>query len=485
MTLALDTPQARWVIAATVLGSGVVFLDGTIVNVALPAISEDLDTSISGLQWVLDAYLVTLSALVLLGGSLGDRLGRRRLFVYGLVGFSAASALCAVSTSTSMLIAARALQGVAGALLVPGSLAIIAATFQGEDRGRAIGMWSGLAGVASALGPFVGGWLIDSVSWRLVFLLNLPLAAIAAFSAIRHVPESRADIAIPIDLPGATTATVGLGAIAFAAIETDAVAGAIGVLCIAAFVVIELRSTHPMLPLGLFRSRQFTGANLTTLLVYGALGGALFLLVLQLQFTLGYSALEAGAALLPFTVVMFALSPTAGRIGQQLGPRLPMTVGPLVSAVGLFLMARIDSGSTYFVDVLPSVLVFALGMTITVAPLTAAVLGSVDESRAGIASGVNNAVARLAGLIAIAVLPTVAGIASQSSMSAGLDAGYSTAVYISAALCAAGGVLSALVLRAGATTKVVAIPSPIHPCGDPCLATQEAGGRSTGSATVG
>jgi hypothetical protein len=318
----------------------------------------------------------------------------------------------------------------------------------------------------------------------LVFLLNLPLAAIAAFSAIRHVPESRADVATPLDAPGAIAATVGLGAIAFAAIETNALAGVIGLLTLTAFVAIERRSTHPMLPLGLFQSRQFTGANLTTLLVYGALGGALFLLVLQLQFSLSYSALEAGAALLPFTVVMFALSPTAGRIGQQLGPRLPMTIGPLVSAVGLFLMARIEEGSTYFVDVLPSVLVFALGMTITVAPLTAAVLGSVDESRAGIASGVNNAVARLAGLIAIAVLPTVAGIASQSSMSAGLAAGYSTAIYISAALCAAGGVLSALILRDGATTKVVPLPSPVHPCGDPCLA-QEASGPSPGSAAVG
>ncbi|MGH9024539.1 MAG: MFS transporter, partial [Acidimicrobiia bacterium] len=311
------TPTARWVIAATVLGSGIAFLDSTVVNVALPAIADDLDAGIRGLQWVLDGYLVTLTALILLGGSLGDHYGRRRMYVYGLVGFTLASVLCGVAPNTGTLIAARALQGVGGALLVPGSLAIISATFHESDRSRAIGAWSGLAGVSSALGPLVGGYLVDAVSWRWVFLINVPIAAVAIAITIRHVPESRDEtVTGRPDIPGAVLASAGLAGLAYAFIEGPSemsaavvVAGVLGAVALVTFVIVELRARTPMLPMDLFRSQQFTGANLTTLAVYTALGGALFLVVLELQVVLDYSALEAGSALLPITVLMLFLSP--------------------------------------------------------------------------------------------------------------------------------------------------------------------------------
>ncbi len=330
------TATARWTIAATVLGSGMAFLDGTVVNVALPSISEDLGTSVTGLQWIVNAYLVTLSALLLLGGSLGDRYGHRTVFVTGAAVFTVASVLCGLAPTSGFLIAARTLQGVGGAMLVPGSLAIIAATFHPDDRGRAIGAWSGLAGVASSLGPFLGGWLIDSVSWRLVFLINVPLAAATIWISIRHVPETRSSLHAPIDIPGAAMITVALAGISYAAIDhgSDAalVAAVIGAIALVGFLVVEQRSTHPMLPLRLFRSPQFTGTNLTTLAVYAGLSGGLFLLVLRLQVSLGYSALEAGASLVPFTIIMLVLSPFAGQLGQRVGARIPLTVGPIVSA---------------------------------------------------------------------------------------------------------------------------------------------------------
>ncbi|MGH9178370.1 MAG: MFS transporter [Acidimicrobiales bacterium] len=473
------TPQGRWVLAATVLGSGVAFLDGTVVNVALPAIAGDLDTTMSGLQWTLDAYLVTLTALLLLGGSLGDRFGRRRLFVAGLAWFTAASLLCGVAPSPGLLVAARAAQGVGGALLVPGSLSIISATFATEDRGRAIGAWSGLAGVASALGPFVGGWLIDAASWRLVFLLNVPLAAVAAWIALRHVPETRAGEGGPVDVPGAVLVTAGLAGLAFAAIErsgaASVLAGLAGAAALAAFVAVERARPHPMLPLPLFRSRQFTGANLTTFAVYAGLGGALFLVVLRLQVSLGYSALEAGAALVPFTVCMLLLSPTAGQLSQRIGPRLPMTIGPLVAAAGLLLFGTVDPGDTYLDEVLPAVVVFGLGMALTVAPLTAAVLAGVDEGHAGVASGVNNAVARLAGLLAVAVLPALAGIEADAALDAGLSgAGFATALRLSAALCAAGGLVAAALVRRSVDVPPMVHPSTTQACHDPCVQASHA-----------
>jgi EmrB/QacA subfamily drug resistance transporter len=464
------TPAARWVLAATVLGSGIAFLDGTVVNVALPAIAEDLGASMSGLQWTLDAYLVTLSSLLLLGGSLGDRYGRRSVFVAGLVGFTAASVLCAAAPTAGLLAAARGLQGVGAALLVPGSLSIIAATFHPDDRGWAIGAWSGLSGVSTALGPFLGGWLIDAVSWRLIFLINVPLAAVAVAIAVRHVPETRSSQPGGLDLPGAALVTIGLSAVSYAAIEREGglvvAAGVLGAAALVAFVVQERRTPHPMLPLDLFRSRQFTGANLTTLAVYAGLSGALFLVTLRLQVTLGYSALEAGAAELPFTLLLLVLSPAAGRLGQDIGPRLPMTVGPIVAGVGLVLFGGIASGDRYVPDVLPAVVVFGLGMALTVAPLTAAVLAGVPEDDTGVASGVNNAVARFAGMVAVAVLPVVAGIATDESLAESLDAGFTTALRICAAACVAGGLVAFALIRGGARRRPVVHPSPYQACTD-------------------
>jgi EmrB/QacA subfamily drug resistance transporter len=467
------TRQGWWVIAATALGSGIAFLDGTVVNVALPAIGRDLGSSITGLQWTADAYLITLSALLLLGGSLGDHFGRRSMFVAGLVGFTAASLLCGVAPTSGFLIGARAIQGVGGALLVPGSLAIIAATFHPDDRGRAIGAWSGLAGVASSVGPFLGGWLIQAVSWRLIFLINVPLAAVAIAITVRHVPETRSSERNPLDFAGAVLITIALAGIAFAAIEhgtsASAPAAVIGVAALVAFLQVERTRAHPMLPLSLFGSRQFSGSNLTTLAVYAGLGGAFFLVVLRLQVSLGYSPLEAGAAMTPFTVVMLLLSPAAGQVSQRIGPRTPMTVGPLVAAFGLLLFGRPAPGDPYVGGVLPAVLLFGLGMTITVAPLTAAVLGSVRDEFAGVASGVNNAVARLAGLLAIAVLPAVVGVGANASIEASLDTGYGRAMRICAVVCAAGGGIAALVVRDTTRVRAVTHPTPFAACHDPCV----------------
>ncbi len=380
--VALGSAAGRGVLAAAVLGSGVAFLDATVVNVALPAIGDDLDTGLSGLQWVLDGYLLTLGALMLLGGSLGDLFGRRRMFVAGLAAFSVASALCGLAPSTGFLVAARILQGVGGALLVPGSLAILSASFRPDDRSEAVGAWSGLAGVTTALGPFAGGWLVDTVSWRLVFLVNLPLAALAAALALRYVPESR-DPAAPRrpDLAGAALATVGLGGVVYALIERTgpgvAAAAIVGVAALVAFPLVERRKAQPLLPLAIFRSRQFVGANLTTLAVYAALSGALFFVALDLQLVLGYSALEAGAAMLPITLVLLVLSARAGRVAQRTGPRLPMTLGPVVAGLGLLLLSGMGPGDRYVSGILPGVVVLGLGMAATVAPLTSAVLAAV------------------------------------------------------------------------------------------------------------
>jgi EmrB/QacA subfamily drug resistance transporter len=469
------TPAARWVLVATVLGSGIAFLDGTIVNVALPAIGRDLDASLRGLQWTVDAYLVTLSALLLLGGSLGDRLGRRRVFVWGLAGFTAGSVACGLAPSTGFLVAARAVQGVGGALLVPGSLSIIAATFHPDDRAKAIGAWSGLAGVATSFGPFVGGWLIDAVSWRLVFLINVPLAAAAAVITVRHVPETKAPTEGRLDIAGSALITIALAGISYAAIEhhgAAAVATAvIGVVALVAFVVVEHRAAHPMLPLGVFRSPQFTGANLTTLGVYAGLGGSMFFVVIRLQTSLGYSALEAGAAMVPFTLIMLVLSPAAGQLGQRIGARIPMTVGPIVAAAGMLLLSGLEAGDGFAADVLPGVVVLGLGMAITVAPLTAAVLGTVSDELTGVASGVNNAVARLASMIAVAALPALAGIATDQSLSAGLDEGYATALRITAVVTAIGGLVAAVMVRRTSVVQSVAHPSQDYACHDEALAS--------------
>lgn len=470
------TVQARWVVVAAVLGSGVVFLDGTAVNVALPAMSADLGASVRGLQWILDGYLMTLSALLLLGGSAGDRYGRRRVFMAGLGGFVAASVLCGLAPGVGFLITARALQGMAGALLVPASLSIISSAFDGADQGRAIGAWSGLAAVAGAAGPLLGGWLVDAASWRLIFFLNVPVAAAAAWIAVRHVPEMSDEDAGPLDLPGAALVSVGVALVAYGLIEhgqgpLSLAAGLGGVAAVAGFVAVERRSTHAMLPLSLFRSGQFTGANLATVAVYGAMSAAIFLVVLRLQVTLRYSALEAGASLLPFTALMLLLSARVGGLAQRVGPRAPMTVGPLLSAAGLLLFSGLGPGDGYVDAVLPAVTLFGLGMTVTVAPLTSAVLAAVDRRRAGVASGVNNAAARLAGLLGIAIIPAVAGIGGDTGVAGTLDHGYAAALRISAAVCAAGGVISWLLVRAAAPVRSVAHPDVLHGCHEPGVQT--------------
>jgi EmrB/QacA subfamily drug resistance transporter len=456
--LRLASARGRWVVAAAVLGSGVAFLDSTVVNVALPSIGTDLGAKLAGLQWIVDAYLLTLGALILLGGSLGDLYGRRRIFVLGLVAFAVTSAGCGVAPSTETLIAARALQGIAAALLVPQSLALISASFHPGDRGAAIGAWSGLAGSSTAIGPFLGGWLVDSVSWRLVFLINLPLVAIAVALALRWVPETRDETGgRRPDVAGAATAALGLGGVVYALIEGPALgaldlrvaaAAVAGVVLLLAFVIIERRRDDPMVPPSIFRSRQFVGANLTTLAVYAALIGTLFLLVLELRRGLGYSALQAGAATMPVTVLLLVFSAPAGRLSQRIGPRLPMTLGPLIAAVGMALMSRVGPGASYVTVVLPALLVFGAGLALTVAPLTETVLAAVTDRMAGIGSAINNAVARIAGLLSVAILPVAAGFATSGRVGgSAFNAGVQRAFWITAALCAIGGAIAWCTVR--------------------------------------
>lgn len=479
-TLRAGTAAGRWVVAATVLGSGMAFLDSTVVNVALPAIGRDLHSGLAGLQWTLDAYLLTLGALLLLGGALGDRYGRRRVYVVGLVAFSLASAVCGLAPSLGALIAARAVQGVGGALLVPGSLALLSASFTPEDRGAAVGAWSGLAGAFSAVGPFLGGWLVDAVSWRLVFLINLPVAAVTVWVVRNHVPESRdagAAAGGPLDVGGAAAATVGLAGVVFALIEGSAggvtplvaVAAVVGVAALVAFPILERRHAEPLVPLGIFRSRQFSGANATTFAVYGAFNGALFLFVVLLQQDLGYSALEAGSAMLPVTLVMLTLSARAGRLSQRIGPRVPMTVGPLVAAGGLLLLSRVAPGTRYLTGVLPAVVVFGLGLALTVAPLTAAVMAAVEERHLGVGSGVNNAVARVAGLLSVALLPLAAGLAGVDPGAGGFAAGVRTALRISAGVCVVGAAVAWASVRRSVPATPVVHPSISHACADPVV----------------
>ena len=411
------TRQQRLTLVATILGSTVVFLDGTVVNVALPAISESLDAGLAGQQWVVEAYMLTLVSLLLVGGSLGDQFGRRRIFVIGLVAFGATSVLCAVAPSDELLVAARALQGIAGALLVPGSLAIVAATFEGAARGKAVGTWTAWTGIATVIGPAGGGALIEISSWRAIFWVNLPLIAATVALTLHSVRESRdPDAFRGIDWLGIVLSAAGLGGPVFALIEQPAYGWGspivwaplvAGIVCFALFVLREGRARHPMLDLGLFRIRNFAVANLTTFAAYAGLIGGLFFVGLFLQQVAGYSALEAGLATTPVSLILFFLSPRWGRLASGTGPRLPMSLGPIVGGIGLLLMLRIHASGDYVTDVLPAIVVFGLGLSATVAPLTATVLDSVEERHVGIASGVNNGVARVAGLLAIAVLGAV------------------------------------------------------------------------------
>jgi EmrB/QacA subfamily drug resistance transporter len=450
----------RLVLLATVLGSGLVTLDATVVNVALPAIAAELGADFTSLQWTVNAYTLTQAALLLLGGALGDRYGRRRVFVLGILWFAAASVLCGAAPNARALIATRALQGVGAALLTPASLAIIEATFHPDDRSAAIGAWSGLGGVMTAMGPFVGGYLTAAVTWRLIFLVNLPFAVLAAWAALRHVPESR-DVNAPprLDYSGAALSALGLAGVVYALTAAPThgwgsgavlAAGLGGIGALVALAVIERAQRHPLVPLDLFQSRQFTAANVITFVVYGALGGALFLLPIQLQRVVGLSALQSGTALIPMTILMLLLSSAAGRLAARVGPRLPMTLGPLIAAVGLALLVRVAPGGGYLTTTFPAVVVFGLGLSVTVAPLTWTALRAAGPAHAGVASAINNVVARAAAAVAVATLPVAAGIAGPAALEPDVFAeGFRRAMWIAATLVAAGGMLSFGTIRPG------------------------------------
>ncbi|REK88185.1 MFS transporter [Streptomyces inhibens] len=455
----LASAQGRWVLATAVLGSGMAMLDSTVVNIALPRIGTDLNADLAVLQWTVTAYMLTLSALILLGGALGDRYGRRRVFVIGVVWFAAASLLCGLAPNAGVLIAARALQGVGGALLTPGSLALIQAVFRPEDRARGVGAWSGLGGVAAAVGPFIGGWLVDGPGWRWVFFLNVPLAAVCVPVALRHVPETRerdAGRRHGFDVPGAVLGALALAGVTYALIAAPgrgAAPGVIvpavaGVLLGVGFVCVERRRADPMLPPAIFRIRLFSAINAVTVCVYAAFSGFFFLAVLQLQVVVGYSALQAGTALLPTTVLMLLLSARSGELGQRIGPRIPLTVGPVLCAAGMLLMMRVGQGASYFADVLPALVVLGAGMVTLVAPLTSTVLASVDVDRAGLASGINNAAARAAGLMAVAALPLLAGVGPEAYRAADeFAAGFRRAMTLCAGILLIGAVIAWLTVR--------------------------------------
>ncbi|MEV6347044.1 DHA2 family efflux MFS transporter permease subunit [Actinoplanes sp. NPDC051851] len=456
--LRYGTAAGRWVLLATVLGSSLAFIDSTVVNLALPTLGHELRADAAGLQWTVNGYALSLASLILVGGSLGDRFGRKRVFLTGVAWFAVASLLCGAATSIGMLIAARVLQGVGGALLTPGALAILEASFATEDRSRAIGAWSGLAGVGGALGPFLGGWLLEIGSWRSIFLINVPVAALVIAIAARHMPESRDPAAARrFDVAGVLTGAAGLGGLTygFTAWPAHGVAHAavlvplaIGAAGLVAFVATELRSPHPMVPPRLFRSRSFTGANLVTFFAYAANGGVFFLVVVALQVVAGYPALVSGVAMLPVTVILLLLSARSGALAQRIGPRLPMTAGPLVCAAALLLMSTIGPHASYPARVLPAVVLFGLGLALLVAPLTATALGSVDDAHAGVASGVNNAVARAAGLLSVAVLPLAAGLGDGSLTDpAQLHPVFRNAMLLCAALMTAAGTTAFLTVR--------------------------------------
>ncbi|MDQ3568399.1 MAG: MFS transporter [Actinomycetota bacterium] len=421
------TPSSGpWILAATIIGSAMVFIDGTVTNVALPNIQTQLGATAVDAQWIVESYALFLAALILVGGSLGDHYGRRRIFALGVTVFALASVGCGLAMNPEQLIAARAIQGVGGAMLVPGSLSIISASFDGDQRGRAIGTWSGFSGITAAIGPVLGGYLVENVTWRAAFLINVPLAVAVLFIAFQHVPESRDPDARSLDLPGAILGTLGLGGVVFGLIESQSngfgdplVIGSLvlGTLALVAFVFVELRSREPMMPLSLFRSRNFSGANLLTLLLYAGLGGALYFFPFTLIQVHGYSATAAGAAFLPFVVITFLMSRWAGGMVTRYGARLPLMVGPAITAAGFILFALPGTEGSYWTTFFPAVVVMGFGMSLVIAPLTTTALNAVEGRHSGLASGVNNAVSRTAGLLSIPIL----GIFVFVAFSAGLD----------------------------------------------------------------
>ncbi|MFC9083561.1 MFS transporter [Streptomyces sp. NPDC057062] len=449
MDVHLSTATGRWLIFTTVLGSSMALLDSTVVNVALPRVGIDLHARLGALQWITNAYTVTLAGLILLGGSLGDRYGRRKVFVIGVVWFALGSLLCGLAPNAVVLIFARPLQGIGGALLMPGSLAIIQASFHPDDRSKAVGLWSGFGGIGTAVGPFLGGWLVDGPGWRWVFLINLPLAVLCVPVAIRRVPETKdPEHHGRFDVSGATLGALALALLAYSLIAKSWWAGALSVAGAVSFVYVEKRRRDPMLPMSIFSSRQFSAVNVVTLCVYAALGGFLFLGVLQLQVVVGYSPLKAGAALLPTTVLLLLFSARSGKLADRIGPRIPLTVGPLLCAVGLLLMLRVDRLASYLTDVLPALVILGVGLVTLVAPLTATVLSSVETANAGLASGVNNAAARAAGLIAVAALPFLTGMGPTVYRSATeFDRSFDKAMPLCASIMVVGSLVAYVAVR--------------------------------------
>lgn len=460
----MDSPAGRWAIAATVSGSAVAMVAGTVVNVALPDIAAGVGAGTVGIQWILNSYLLTLASLILVGGVLGDIHGRRRIYVLGTMIFGIASIGAAAAPTLGWLLGARALMGVGGALLTPGSLAILEASFVQEDRSAAIGAWAGLGGVAAALGPLAGGFLLDVAGWRVLFLINVPVCVLAVVLTLRHLPESRDEAAAgtSLDWWGTLVAVGGLGLLTFGLIGlgggisvTTVIASVMGLGLLGLFIAVERRQAHPLVPPGMFADRTFSVANALTFVVYAALGGVFFLLIVFLRQVLGYSGLSAGAATLPITVMMLLLSARAGRLASRIGPRLPLTVGPLILAAGMVVYSRLGPGSSYVTGVLPGVLLFGIGLVLLVAPVTATVLAAAAKGKAGLASGINNAVARTAGLIAVAVLPPAAGLGPAAFDDVVLfSAGFSRAMLLTAALAVIGAVIAWFGLDASLRTDV-------------------------------
>jgi EmrB/QacA subfamily drug resistance transporter len=460
----LSEPAGRWVLLTTAMGSGLVLLEATVVNVALPALSSELDASMSDLQWTVNAFTLALSSLILLGGGLGDRYGRRRIYFVGLLWFGVASLLCGLAPNVGLLVAARALQGIGGALIVPGSLALIQGAFHPDDRSRAVGWWAGMSGVAGAAGPLLGGALVDAASWRWVFLINVPLAALLAVALVLRVPESRdSERTSGFDVAGAVLAATALAGLTYALTQTSGerrtlAAGLAGLIVLAAFLLVEHTRPTPMLPLELFGSRAFSVANLASFVAYGALAGAFFLLPIQLQVTTGYSAWAAGLALLPLPILTLILSPYGGELTARHGARLPLVCGSVTCAVALLLAMRIGTDASYVTEVLPVMLLTGIGVPLITPPITATVLSAVPDRRVGIASAVNNGIARVAGLVAVAALPLLAGLPQDAAQDASaMDRGYVTGILICSALFASGGLLAWL----GLPRRAAALAQPL------------------------